>query len=352
VVFGTAGDGVTLDADTVFEIGSITKTMTATVLAQDVRSGNLTLDTPVATLLPDFKIPSRGGKPITLLDLATQFSGLPRMPTNMTPADPGNPAADYGPDNLMARRLFRPLNMTMSGTSPSGRMRAHLAMGHRGDGSMAKNWTFDALAGAGAVLSSSKDMLTYLRMNMGQIELPGGNVNAIAHTARRDAGNGQRIGLAWMTLHDRGSDVVWHNGETGGYHSFLGFRADGRRGVVLLANTTRSVDDLGFAALLDDAPLAPTRRAIALDPEALRAYVGRYRVAPNVEIEMTLEGDQLLIRLTGQSAFPVYASAKDKFFLKVVDAQLDFERGAGGDIVALVLHQNGLDARAERIGEP
>src|ERR1700759_2511498 len=101
-VFGTAGSGVTLDADTVFEIGSITKTFTATVLAQDLRSGAVTLDTPVATLLPDFKIPSRNGKQISLLDLATQFSGLPRLPTNLTPADPADPYADYGSEKLKA----------------------------------------------------------------------------------------------------------------------------------------------------------------------------------------------------------------------------------------------------------
>jgi len=312
-VFGAAGGGMTLDADTVFEIGSITKTMTATVLAQDVRSGNLTLDMPVATLLPDFKIPSRGGKPITLLDLATQFSGLPRLPTNMMFADPADPYAHYGPDNVRAflagydlprapgeafeysnlgfgllgfaiarhahtgygdlldRRLFRPLRMTMSGTVLSERMRAHLAVGH-GGGAIAKNWTFDALAGAGAVLTSTKDMLIYLRMNMGQIELPGGNTNPIAHQARRDAGGGQRIGLAWMSFRGRDSDVLWHNGGTGGYRSFLGFGTDGRRGVVILTNTTASVDDLGFAALLDDAPLDPAYRVTALDIEALRAY--------------------------------------------------------------------------------
>src|SRR6202000_848675 len=129
-------------------------------------------------------------------------------PTNLMPGDPADPYADYGSDKLKAflssydlprdpgeryeysnlgfgllgfalaqhahaaygdllgARILRPLNMTMTGTSPTGTRRAHLAAGHGDDGSVAKNWTFDALAGAGAVLSTTRDMLVYLRTNM------------------------------------------------------------------------------------------------------------------------------------------------------------------------------------------
>src|SRR5512133_1269748 len=91
VVFGKLDNGTAPDGDTVYEIGSVTKTFTATLLAQDVQAGKLTLDEPVAKLLPDFQIPSRNGKQITLLDIATQRSGLPRLPSNMSPKDPANP---------------------------------------------------------------------------------------------------------------------------------------------------------------------------------------------------------------------------------------------------------------------
>ncbi|TFG74278.1 MAG: class A beta-lactamase-related serine hydrolase, partial [Chrysiogenales bacterium] len=98
----TAADGRAVDGDTVFEIGSVTKTFTATLLADMVQRGLLSLDDPVAKYLPKgVTMPSRGGKQITLLDLATQRSGLPRMPTNFNPADPDNPFADY-----TAKKLF------------------------------------------------------------------------------------------------------------------------------------------------------------------------------------------------------------------------------------------------------
>jgi serine-type D-Ala-D-Ala carboxypeptidase/endopeptidase len=113
VAFGKLEGGKTPDGDTVYEIGSVTKTFTATLLAQAVLSGRVTLDTPVAQLLPDFKIPSHGGKEITLSDLATQHSGLPRMPSNFLPKDPANPFADYdarsrseSPDQLWRRRRW------------------------------------------------------------------------------------------------------------------------------------------------------------------------------------------------------------------------------------------------------
>jgi D-alanyl-D-alanine-carboxypeptidase/D-alanyl-D-alanine-endopeptidase len=89
VAFGKLDNGAAPDGDTVYEIGSITKTFTATLLAQAVLSGRVTLDTPVARLLPDFKIPSRSGKEITLGELGTQHSGLPRLPSNLLPKDPG-----------------------------------------------------------------------------------------------------------------------------------------------------------------------------------------------------------------------------------------------------------------------
>src|SRR5437588_859168 len=209
VAFGKLDNGAAPDGDTVYEIGSVTKTFTATLLAQAVLSGRVTLDTPVAQLLPDFKIPSRGGKEITLGELATQHSGLPRLPSNLLPKDAANPYADYDVAKLKAflaeyelprdpgasyeysnlgfgllgyalaqlehttygvvahEEILEPLGMTMSSTGFTDAMRAHLAPGHDGAGKAAKNWDLDALAGAGAVRSTANDMLRYLKANMG-----------------------------------------------------------------------------------------------------------------------------------------------------------------------------------------
>jgi D-alanyl-D-alanine-carboxypeptidase/D-alanyl-D-alanine-endopeptidase len=296
VAFGKLDNGKAPDSDTVYEIGSVTKTFTAILLAQAVLSGRVTLDTPVAQLLLDFKIPSRGGKAITLGELGTQHSGLPRLPSNLLPKNPANPYADYDAAKLKAffagyqlprdpgasyeysnlgfgllgyalaqlehttygfvidEEILKPLAMTMSGTVFTDAMRAHLAPGHDHTGKAAKNWDFDALAGAGAIRSTANDMLRYLKANMGIDQSPLVAAMKLAQRPRSDMAKTMRIGLAWLTT-DKG--IVWHNGATGGYRSFLGFTADGRRGVVIITNTAVEADDLGFATLDAAAPLTP-----------------------------------------------------------------------------------------------
>ena len=92
------GGTVAPDADTVFEIGSITKVFTSLILADMAVRGEVKLDDPVAKFLPPtVKVPERDGRKITLLDLSNQVSGLPRMPDNFKPADMGDPYVDYGP---------------------------------------------------------------------------------------------------------------------------------------------------------------------------------------------------------------------------------------------------------------
>ena len=80
----------------------------------------------------------------------------------------------------------------------------------------------------------------------------------------------------------------------------------------------------------------------------LNDYIGRFTL-PGAMFDVTLANGQLAVQLIGQPSFPVYPIAKDKFFYKVVDAQIDFERDPSGVVIALVLHQNGRDMRAPRV---
>ncbi|WP_315729123.1 serine hydrolase domain-containing protein [Bradyrhizobium sp. SZCCHNS2015] len=301
VAFGKLDDGRTPDGDTVYEIGSITKTFTATLLAQEVLSGQVTLETPVAQLLRGFEIPARSGKEITLDELATQRSGLPRIPPDLHPCTdydpaklrsflatyelPRDPDAAYEYSNLgfgllgyalsrreatrfgalVYERIFKPLNMTMSATEFTEAMRAHVASGRDERGMPAQNCELGALAGSGSIRSTVNDMLRYLKANMGIDPSPLADAMKLAQRPRNDIPKtAMRIGLAWMTT---SKGLVWHGGATLGYRSFLGFTADGRRGVVVLTNSTAEVDDLGFATLDTAAWLAPTYNA-TMSPRA------------------------------------------------------------------------------------
>lgn len=389
--FGTLAGGKLPDADTVFEVGSVSKTFTATLLAQEVKEGKLKLDTPVAKLLPGFSVPSRDGKAITLENLATQRSGLPRLPDNLDLSQIRDPYANYDGaklksfladytltrdpgsayeysnlgvgllgyalaqdaglsyETLLQKHIFGPLHMSFSATELTGAMRTHLATGHDGAGKPVDNWNFQALAGAGAIKSTASDMLRYLRANMGQLKSALYPAMQLAHTPRAD-GPGERIGLVWMTRHDADGDVIWHNGATGGYSSFLGFTADGKHGVVILTNIARSVDDLGFATLLADAKLPPPHVRIALSPEQLDAYVGSYRLTPDFVLKIFRAADQLYAQGTGQAPLPVFPSARDEFFADAVDASASFQRDASGKVIGMILHQNG-DRPAPRMSD-
>lgn len=391
-VFGRLDSGAAPDGDTVYEIGSITKTFTATLLAQAVLAGHVSLDTPVAKLLPDFTIPSRNGLQITLGNIATQHSGLPRLPSNLQPADPANPYADYDSaklkaflagyalprdpgtsyeysnlafgllgyalgqsertsyDDLVTGKVLQPLGMRMSGTEFTDAMRAHLAPGHDEEGKPAKNWDLNALAGAGAIRSTANDMLRYLRANIGVDHTPLEAAMKFAQEPRLDTNLNMRIGLAWMTTKQ---GIVWHNGGTGGYRSFLGFTADGKHGVVILTNTAVDVDDLGFAALLADYPLAEAHKEISLSDAALDEYVGSYKLSDNFVLKVFRTDNQLYGQATGQGAFPLYPSAPNEFFAKVAGITISFTRDASGKVTGLVLHQGGdRTARKMSAAEP
>jgi len=391
--YGKLEHGQSLDGDTVFEIGSITKTFTATLLAQEVTTGKLQLDQPVASLLPGFTVPSRDGKTVSLGNLAMQNSGLPRLPTDFRPPNAMDPYADYGPgqlksflasyslprdpgasyqysnlgvgllgyalsvhagmsyEQLLQRQLLEPLGMHRSTTVQTDAVHAGMAPGHDATGKPMGNWHFDALAGAGALVSSGNDMLRYLKANMGRLPSTLYPAMQFAQTSRADGPSmAERIGLVWMTHHDASGDVIEHGGMTGGYASYLGFTADRQHGVVVLTNVAIAPEDIGLATLLADAPLAPVHKRISVPEQELDAYVGSYQLHPGFDIAVFHKGDQLMTQATGQSAFPVYASAKDEFFAAVADISLSFKRDDQGKVTNVVVHQHG-DHVAFRAGE-
>jgi D-alanyl-D-alanine-carboxypeptidase/D-alanyl-D-alanine-endopeptidase len=388
--------GVALDGNTEFEIGSITKVFTASILADMVDKREVKLDDPVAKYLPtSVKVPSRNGKQITLLDLATQSSGLPRMPDNFHPKDQANPFADYTVDqmyaflssyqllrdigskyeysnlgvgllghalalragksyeDLVTERILRPLGMSDTRITLSPSMKSRLTPGHSPTGAVVANWDLPTLAGAGALRSTANDLLKFLAANLDS-SAPLGRVLALTHVDRRDVdGVRMRIGLNWHILNTSERRLIWHNGGTGGYRTFIGFDTTGNRAVVVLSNQSISADDIGFHLLDARAPLAPpvstkVRTEISVDPAVLKSYVGVYQLAPNFAITITREGNSLYGQATGQPRFQLFAEAPTEFFLKDVDAQITFEKDASGKVTRLILHQNGMNVPGQK----
>jgi hypothetical protein len=134
-----------------------------------------------------------------------------------------------------------------------------------------------------------------------------------------------------------GGNIVWHNGGTGGYRTFIGFDPARRIGVVVLSNVNASPDDIGFHLLDETYPLRPLpqrRLEVAVDSSVLERYVGEYELAPAFRIVVTREANRLFVQATAQPRFPVFAESDSTFFLKVVDAQISFDRNPAGVVVS------------------
>ena len=386
------------DGDTVFEIGSITKVFTSTVLASFVEKGTLEFETPVQDLLGSAaRVPTRNGAEISLLHLATHSSGLPRLPDNLDPEDPSNPYADYTIDQLYAflsshelardigerieysnlgvgllghslarkngtdyetlvsTQLLEPLGMADTSIALTPALRERLAVGHDRALEQVANWDIATLAGAGALRSTANDMLTFVEANLGLRDSTLNQALAATHVARRQfTAPNMEIGLGWIIRSEHDRALLWHNGGTGGYRSFVGFDPVSSTGVVVLSNTSFSVDDLGFHLLdrrFDLSTPPPRRTEIEVDPAIYDEYAGRYQVAKGVLATVTREDDQIFVQLTGQPRLEIFPESESSFFLRAVQAQISFGRNDRGTVDHLVLHQNGLDQRAVRLAE-
>jgi len=387
-----------VDGDTLFEIGSATKVFTSLLLADAVQRGEVALTDPVSKFLPaGVRVPERGGKKITLADLATHTSGLPSLPANFAPKDLSNPYADYtvqqlydflshyelqrdigarfeysnlgvgllghalalrakmSYEALVRTRILEPLKMKSTTITLSDAQKKRLVAGHDPSGGIAKNWDFPTLAGAGALRSSANDLLDFLSAELGFTKSPLASAMSAQLATRRPSGNPiLEIALGWLIFKTpSGQEIVWHNGGTGGYRSFIGFDPKKRAGVVVLSNrfTTAGVDDIGRHLLDPSSPLmepAKVRKEIALDEKVLERYVGTYELAPTFAITITREGTHLFEQATGQPRFEIFAESERDFFLKVVDAQITFEVDAEGRVTGMVLHQNGQNAPGKR----
>lgn len=392
------GDKRPLNGHSVFEIGSATKVFTSLLLADMVQRGEVSLTDPVAKYLPpQVKMPELGGRSITLADLATHTSGLPRIPTNMARKDPANPYADYSVEQLyqflssyqltrdigskyeysnlgggllghvVARRagtdyealvrtrICEPLGMNSTGITLSPEMKARLAVGHNAGLEPVANWDLPTLAGAGALRSSANDLLTFLAANLGYTKTPLAPAMAAMLTVRRQTGiPNLEVALGWHVFTSNGKEIVWHNGGTGGYRSFMGYDPKTRTAVVVLSNaeTVAGVDDIGRHLLDATAPLMKPpkeHKEIVVDPKLFDGYVGRYQLAPNFILTVTREDNHLFVQATGQPRAEIFPESDRDYFLKVVDAQITFETDSQGRATALILHQLGRDQRGARI---
>ena len=381
-----------IDADTAFEIGSVSKTFTGLLLQQLIDAGTLRLDDPVQQHLPKgVTMPQHGATPILLRHLLTHTSGLPSLAPSWPIRDLVNPYkaidrktlhaglasvrlsrdagtrfeySNLGPmllsdivsrsagkpfAELARERVFAPLGMRSAhvGKPPRG---VTVAKGHAPNGKAVSHWDFDpALAGVGGIRASLNDMIAYVEAQMGRVESP--LAEAITASQRAVVDDGQRMAMGWMIAPLNDATILVHEGGTGGYSSFVGFDAARERGVVVLSDTAlTSLGGLSSLALhlLDERVPLGAPRTVATPPvELLDQLAGGWMLEGGLRMDVRRRGDALEIQAQGQPAFEMgYDSAGD-FYPLAFDALL---RPQGeGDRLAFVWMQGGAAVPARRV---
>ncbi len=284
--------GSTPSHDTVYEVGSVSKAFTGMALAILAREGRVSEVDPVARHLPARAARDAGPVgAIRLVELATHGSGLPRLPPQFVPRDMTDPYADFDEGELYAAlvriapslaptgryeysnlgagllghllaraagvsyaelvrtRIALPLRLVDTAVVLDVAQEARLAPPHDRGGERSRRWRLAALAGAGGVHSTAHDLLLLVCAHW----RPDGDAlaDALRSAARARLvvpGSPLAVGLGWHAMLDRG--WTWHNGQTGGYHAFVGMDLTRRRGVVVLANASdERYTPLGFELL-------------------------------------------------------------------------------------------------------
>jgi D-alanyl-D-alanine-carboxypeptidase/D-alanyl-D-alanine-endopeptidase len=289
------------DKATIFEIGSITKIFTGTLLADRVLSGVVRLDDPVQKYLADdLTVPRRDERAITWLHLATHTSSLPRVPpffvlSALLKGETYNPYDKYDQaalqrtlasltlnrpigsrfeysnlgigllglalaqaakaksyEDLLMQRMVRPLGLTDTRMQLSAEQSKRFAPGHDKDGKPTSPWTFACLQACGGLRSTARDLLLFADAAMGRKKTPLADAFRMAQQPWRETcRKGESVGLCWFRQEQAisKSDMLWHNGATGGYRSFLALAPEKGVGIVLLSNSPHALDALGVAIL-------------------------------------------------------------------------------------------------------
>ncbi|PHS02580.1 MAG: hypothetical protein COA78_20705 [Blastopirellula sp.] len=388
---------------TVYELGSISKVFTSLLLADAVVRGEIELNAAVdADNQAGIRFPSRDGRSIQWIDLSTHRSGLPRLPSNITPTSLKNPYRDYDSkkaaeflkqyelprhpgesqeysnfgasvlgymvaqnagmsyEQLLQERITKPLQMNDCTVSLTSDQKKRVATPHEKFGSATSLWTFSDLPGAGGIHATMRDMMRFAKA---QLNPPAGKLGEaieLAWKQQTDAdASGAAMGLGWVIAGDR--KTRWHNGQTGGSHSSLFINRELNCAVIVLCNTALSneIDQLAMQMIKkaagQEVKLKPSKTSdskpgdLTKDAKHRGRLEGKYQLTPNFIFTVHDRDGHLMVEITNQPTQEVFPDSPTRWSYRGVDATLEFKLSKTGPAKSLVLHQNGAKQTAYRI---
>ena len=371
---------------TKFRLGSITKQFTAASILLLEERGQLSTADPIKKYIPDAPA---AWDPITLHHLLTHTSGIPNFTsmreyatlknTNTTvdktvalvrdkPLDfPVGEKMSYSNsgylvlghvieklsggsyEKFVQDNIFTPLGMKDSGYDSNTRIIPRRAAGYIAGPVAMVNAGYVHMSvphAAGALYSTTEDLLKWEQALFGGKLLAAGSLQKMLTPNKSDYAYGLIVRAP------KGRKEVWHNGGIDGFNTSMAYYPDSKFTVIVLGNVNGTVPDqlvsqLGALAHGDTVKLTSERKEIALPAATLEKYAGTYEMAPGVTMAVTQDGAHLFGQLTGQPRIEMFAETETAFFLKPVDAQLEFLTEAGA-VTHLVLHQGGRDLKGVR----
>jgi CubicO group peptidase (beta-lactamase class C family) len=210
----------------------------------------------------------------------------------------------------------------------------------------------DGIVGDGTVNSTINDLLIWDRALYTNKLLTQDGMKTVFEMATLKDGTKTKYGFGWA-IDDNANfgKITSHSGGWPGYVTFIERHITNDKTIIILQNHDNvSIPVKSIRSILYNKPLPvqKIRKEIIITTEELQKYVGTYEVEKGFGIKISLDKDQLFTQLTGQNAFPIFAESEILFFLKVVDAQIQFEKNEKGEISNLFLLQNGNKIEAKR----
>lgn len=393
-----------LDAESIFELASVSKQFTAMGIMLLKKQGKLQYSDSLQKFIPGFPYPG-----ITVRHLLNHTSGLPdymelfaqhwdstkiatnkdiiELMTRHRPApvfDPGEKweysntgyallatiiekasGSEFG--KYLEKNIFKPLDMKRTlvlcrrfekKTPPNyafGYVREKegdvyvLPDGVPGVGTMV--YSLDGIMGDGTVNSTTTDLLKWDRALYTE-KLVSHDAMKEAYTpATLNSGKTHPYGFGWATGTIEGiGSIVNHSGGWPGYGTLIERHLETGRSIIILLNhetgsrpPMQKIRNILYGLTPADATV------IALDSTKLKLYAGEYELAPGFTISITTEKDKIFAQATGQNKFEIFAEEQDKFFLKVVEAKIKFTRNEKGVVTGLILYQGGQEIEGPKI---
>jgi CubicO group peptidase (beta-lactamase class C family) len=373
---------------TKFRLGSISKQFTAAAILLLDDRGQLKVDDLVKKHLPD--APPAWDR-VTIFHLLTHTSGIPSftafpdyssrqsMPTfpkelvrrfRDKPLDfePGEKwsysnsgyallgylierTSGEGYAEFLRKNLFEPLEMKDSGyDSPAAiipRRASGYSPGRKGSPVNTRFLHMTVPYAAGGLYSTTEDLRRWVHGLFGGRLLSAAALGRMITPCKQD----YALGLGVSTV--RGHRKIEHGGGIEGFNTHLAYYPDDQLIVAVLGNLNGGAPydiagKLAALALGEEVVLPSERKEVSLPPEVLARYVGTYEISPTFSIVITLEGGQLMAQGSGQPKLPIFAVAENRFFLKAVEAELEFVKGDKGEVTHLLLRQGPGEAKGVR----